>query len=419
MIVFFIFYQLAQLFFFPFVILYLALRKVKGKTVFGNILHRFGFVPKADPTRPVFWFHAVSVGEVLSIQTLIEKVKQEIPYAFCYLTCITPTGKQMAEQKLAADQVSFLPFDFLLPMLLAYHRIRPRALVIVEADLWPNLIMLAHYKKIPTYLVNARMNKKSQNRYERLKRFLVPLLDTFDKIYAQSDYDVKMFKNLGVLPNKLSVLGNIKAANVFTKWKHVQKVSSQNTTSLLVGCLHPGELDIYLNLFKKLKPIYPDISLILAPRHFHWKEKLIRKTQETGFSFFVWDETNKPTQSLDILLVCKLGELFNLYQQATLYFLGGTFVPIGGHNLLEPAVWGVATIVGPHHQNCHVIVQQLEKENGVIIANDEKMLLESVTKLLANKEQRKQLGNNAKKWLEAEAKEVETKLQELVEVLKK
>ena len=416
----FVCYQIIHILALPIVAGYLILRKIKKKPVFGNFFERIGLAPHGCVShecvsriknKKVIWFHAVSVGEVLSLQAIIEKIKKNSPKTVCYLTVGTITGKKIAQEKLNADVVSFLPFDFLLFMWLAYKRINPSKIIIVEAEIWPNLLMLAHFKKIPVYLINARMSERSKPRYHRFKRILLPLFNIFTKIYTQSEYDKKEFENFGIKEEKLEVLGNIKIHNVLEKHKNFNKkdlfesglnppVEGEETV-LLAGSIHPGEEEIYLNLYKKLKTKFSNLKIIIAPRHFHWQEELVKKVTETGHSFFIWDEKNKITQedykNSDIILVCTLGELFGLYKHADIFYLGGTFVPKGGHNLLEPAVWSTPTIIGPHYFNNTVIAQELIKHNGLMVAQNELELEEKTRELL---DAQPVLGKNARAWLE-------------------
>lgn len=424
MVIYFIFYQFIHYCLLPFFIYYLIWRKLRGKPVFGSLKERLGFIPRPQQKDYVIWLHAVSVGEVLSIEALINQIKERIPYATCYLTVGTPTGKKIAEEKLAVDHVSYLPYDLLPTMLLAYHRIKPKKIIIVEAEIWPNLLMLAKFFSIKTFLINARISQRSRKRYHRFKRFLLPLFQIFETIYTQSQYDLEEFVAFGVPEERLQVLGNIKAYNVLEKLEG-QTAQKPEQKTLLVGSIHPGELDIYLNLYNKLKQTYPELRLILAPRHFHWQDELIRKVEELEFPFAVWTDKegttfgeditlkHPPSQPWDILLVCKLGELFHLYQDASVYFLGGTFVPIGGHNLLEPAAWGRPTIIGPHAQNCAITARGLKKAEALYQANNEQELFKKTEELLINDSLRKTMGSNARTWLEQEAEAVEASLESL------
>jgi 3-deoxy-D-manno-octulosonic-acid transferase len=401
MILYFVIYQIIEILLSPVFVGYLFFRKIKKKSVFGSLNERIGLVPKVSRGKKTIWFHAVSVGEVLSLQSLVEKIKKKDPDIICYLTVGTVAGKKIAQEKLPVDIVSFLPFDFFLFMMLAFRRIKPTQLIIVEAEIWPNLLMLAHFKKIPTYLINARISERSKKRYTFGKKFLLPLFNIFEKIYTQSEKDRNEFTCFGLDKDKVESLGNIKAATVLEKQKKIVSRDKKNRENLLVGSIHPGELDIYLNLFEKLKRDYPNLQLTLAPRHFHWKEELIKKVE-------------KNTYKKDIILICQMGKLFELYQDASIYFLGGTFVPIGGHNLLEPAAWATTTIVGPYHHNSAEIVNDLTRLNGIVIAKNKFILEEQVRKFLTNNELRKNTGNNARLWIENEGAQITKRLDLLV-----
>ncbi|MBY0353317.1 hypothetical protein K2W90_03030 [Candidatus Babeliales bacterium] len=469
----FVAYQCLQMVILPIVGLYLVLRRFKGKPVFGNVAQRFGLVPRVSSSKKSLWLHAVSVGEILAVQQLVADLKQKNPDAVCYVTTGTVAGYQMACKFLGADVVSFLPFDFFLPMVMAFKRIRPKALMIVEADLWPNLIMVARWFKIPLYLLNARVNPRSKKRMKLFKWLYAQLLNAFEHVFAQSQDDVQAFEELGVSATKLSVLGNIKAFNVVAKRDQLRPILRQaqdvratpelclthqdgltafrpeppyvlslskdkgaavvrNHLVLLVGSVHAGELDHYLKLFVTLKPLYPSLKLVLAPRHFNWLAQLRASTAATGYASLVWDEhcaqlnnaadpvreiAENILQQYDIVSVCVLGKLFGLYQLADIFFLGGTFVPVGGHNLLEPAVWGKPCIVGPYHANCQDHADRLEQHQALVKVADYNELEQQVRLLLEHAERRVQAGANAANWLGSEAVMVKKNLDQLFKQL--
>jgi 3-deoxy-D-manno-octulosonic-acid transferase len=442
----FILYQLLQIITLPLLGIYLSIRRIKKKSAFGNLKERLGIVPSIHPVCPQpIWIHAVSVGEILSIQNLVDQIKEK-KNAKCYVTTGTPTGKNIAQKNLNANQISFLPFDFLPSMLLAFKRIKPSAIIVVEAETWPNFLILAKWLRIPIYSLNARISKRSESKYQKLKFIFKPLFNIFTKIFVQSKEDKTNFEKLGIDTNKLSVLGNIKALNVLAKIKspHTSTNTKQavankkNITSplilsdftcktnkivsknFLVGSLHPGELDIHLNNFIHQKKNNPNLKLIIAPRHFHWKEELINKVKKTDFSFYCWNENSDKVniaqvlQSNDILLVCKLGELFGLYQYCNIFFLGGTFVPVGGHNLLEPAVWAKPSIIGPYYQNCKDIANKLEQHKALIKAKNLVELSKQTEKLLLDLNKLEKMSTNAQAWLQNEARLVENNLNILI-----
>ena len=428
----FVLYQLFQIICLPFLCVYLIIRRIKGKQTIGNLKERLGFIPKTLQSKKIIWLHAVSVGEILSIQNLIDQIKQKIPNSICYVTTGTIAGKEIAKKSLNADFISFLPYDFLPTIFLAFKRIKPTSIIIVEAETWPNFLMLSKFFKIPSYLINARISQRSKDRYQKLKFVFKQLFSIFKIIFVQSKTDKINFQNLGISPEKLQILGNIKTFNVLAKKEKLVKEKPQTYSyqpqfkTLIVGSIHPGELDIYLNLFKNLKTAFPDLKLILAPRHFHWKNELVSKVENSSFKFFLWDEaikedfsfiTNEMFKTNDILLVCKLGELFKLYQLCNIFYLGGTFVPVGGHNLLEPAVWAKTSIIGSFYQNTKDIADKLEKEHGLIKVKNEQELLENSKKLLQNNQLLNEMNKNSYQWLIKESQVVENNLENLIKNL--
>ncbi len=409
--------------------MYLGLRWWRGKPVFGVFHERMGFVPKAPQGKKIIWIHAVSVGEVLATQELVVKIKQHDPTTWVYLTTGTPGGKKMACEYLSADTVSFLPFDFLPFVLLGFSRIKPAKLIIIEAELWPNLLMVAALKRIPAYLVNARIIQSSAYKNSFRKALVVPMLRTFKHIYAQTAQEKEAFESVGVDAGRVSDLGNIKAFNVLVKKNALTLAvrpdgatrveGSDGGLTLLVGSLHQPELILYLDLFKALKPTFPTLKLILAPRHFHWQGALVQAIKKLGVSYVLVDNPTIPvTQELldknDIVLICTIGKLFEVYPLADLFFLGGTFVPIGGHNLLEPAMWGNPTIVGPYYHNSQVIADELEQVGGLVKVMSPEKLIETVTALLKDPRALAKRGACAGLWLEQAAKQVEQHVDEFV-----
>lgn len=422
----FITYQLIQIIILPLFPIYLIIRKIKKKPVFGNFKERIGLIPKNKSKKKTIWIHAVSVGEILSIQNLIDQIKKKVPNSICYITTGTITGKKIAKKNLNYDYLTFLPYDFLLPIFVAFNRIKPNRLIIVEAETWPNLIYLAIYLKVPIYMINARISKQSEKKYELLRFLYRSLLKKFSLILTQSKYDTQKFKSLGI-KTEIITAGNIKTLNVLTKKNKIEKLLIKNKyPTLLLGSIHPGEIDIYINLYKKLKSKIIDLKIIIAPRHFHWKNELIKKIKETNYSFYLWEKNNLQINSInnkfkeiDILLVCKLGELFKLYQLADIFYLGGTFIPIGGHNLLEPAVWTKPSVIGPYYSNCSDIAKKLESINGIIKVNNEIELYNKSNELLKNPKSKKRVGINSYNWLKKEAFNINEKINQLIEQLNK
>lgn len=441
------FYQILTFLMLPAIFVYLLWRKLQGKN-FGAVADRLGFVARPASDRPVVWVHAVSVGEVLSVEHVIADLRAT--GACVYLTVGTSSAFALA-RNLGADQLAYLPLDLLPCLLIAFRRIRPAFLVVVEAELWPNLLMLAALKNVPRFLLNGRVSHRPGRLRALGRRIITSCYFLLDHLFVQSNRDQAIMLQLKIPYQKITVLGNIKAYNVWKKREIKEKLAGGNahvltvstthqpnstlhhftgdTRVLLVGSLHPGELAVYLNLFRSLQPTFPKIKMIIAPRHFHWQAILRTQIQNTGLTAYFWTPTNdlpSPELSIaqrvtnilathDMLLVCRLGFLFDLYPLADLFFLGGTFVPVGGHNLLEPAAWGVPSIIGPHHQNSKDTANALEMAGGLIKVDTEAHLLTVTLDLLKNNSTRQLMSSKTIDWIKTESTKTKQGLDKLIQ----
>lgn len=414
----FILYQLLQVSLAPFIFFYLLYRVIKKKPTIGVLTHRLGFVPRNEHP-PAVWIHAVSVGETLATEYFIQDlIKQK---HIVYLTGGTAGARQVSKD-FQASYRAYLPFDFMPCIILAFWRIKPKALIILEGDWWPNLIMVAKLLHIPVYGLNARVTPRYGIRAFLFKNMSRILLLHINKLIVQTQNDATLFKKAGIEPTKIEVLGNIKAYNVAAK-RHALKLSKKNTPwpVLMMGSVHPGEIKDFLGSYAFLKLRYPRLKCIIAPRHLHWLEELIELASEQGNTFVLKakpDEAFLETLAThDIIIGGALGIMFELYAYASLFYLGGTFVKVGGHNLLEPAVWGIASLVGPHHQNCLDTLQHLRSVGAGFIAPTASSLQEQSASLLANLAELEERGAAAGQWLALEAAQCEKALKEFANEL--
>ena len=417
----FVAYQLLQLVLLPILPPIIALgqyRRLKR----GSYWHksRLGLIPACPRDKKILWIHAVSVGEALSVQELIRLIKHENPTVWCHLTVGTTSAHKIALSQIPADSISFLPYDLFPCMLLGYWQIQPHTLIVVEGDLWPNLIMFAKVFNVPAFLLNARISKRSEGRFRQLAPLISTMLNTFNHIFTQSSAERDRFISIGVDSARLSALGDIKTFNVVAKKEALPTIPSASQTFdvLLAGSIHPEEELVYLTLFNALKSTFPKLKLILAPRHFHWRSTLEQKITAAGLTYGVWDERSinfnltTELEKHDVVAVCKMGELFKLYPHATLFYLGGTFVPVGGHNLLEPAVWGIPSIVGPYRAFCAATLEELLKHDAARGVQTEAELLSMSRELLNNHTLAERLGTHAQQWTKKEAQQVYTTLRQ-------
>lgn len=413
---------------FPVIALYIIYRQRTSPLRGIHLKERLGLVPrisqKAQPSR-IIWIHAVSVGEMNSIQAFVDRLKQTHPLTVVYLTTGTLAAKKIAQKTHKADYISMLPYDFLPCMMLAFWRINPSVLITVEAEWWPNLIFLNRLVNVPIYGLNSRLSARSVNRYKQFSWLTRQLFSCFSHLFVQTENDVTNFIHCGAKPEALTTLGNLKAYNVaIAHQQTLIKPQPHHRPTLLVGSLHEGEWSVYQELFKTVKASIPTLRMIIAPRHFTWQQRLEADLATLPYVSIIITPTTPETSATiieksdaDIIAVCRLGELFSLYPYADLYFLGGTFVPVGGHSLLEPAVWGIPTIVGPHIFMTTHIAHQLEQAGGLFKANSTAAAFRLTQYLLINHAARKAAGHQAQDWLIHEAKKVGQHLEQLIQLL--
>ncbi len=437
----FLVYQFVQLLIIPIIIPYTFVTQINEQEVITLVTEQAGFVPQTDSSQHVVWIHGLNAGEILSVQALVEKIKSEIPGSACYITASTEEGKSIASKKIKADYVSMLPHDNIALMSLAFARINPTAIIVLEHEVWPTMVMHAHMKNIPIYLLNAQMTSCTAKNLQNNNALYRNLFSNFSEIFAQSMHDKKLFEEAGIASHTVTSLGNIKAFNVMPKKEslllgHESTLKQFNqikqSTVMLVGSVHKGEFDYYLDVFTTLKKDNPTLKLILAPRFKDWQDELIQKVTLTKLPFFVWSDGALNVSNLgelvselgqkvladhDIVVVNTFGMLFMLSAITDFYFPGGTFVPVGGHNVLEPAAWGNPMIIGPHDENTREIVNVLAEQKAIIKVQTGEELLEQTQILLKDQKKRHRLGGRALEWITLESVYVEAGLEKVVSLI--
>lgn len=419
LLLFFIGYQCLQVVALPFIVFFITWRKWKGKKTFGIAAHRFGWVPR-NTGQASIWIQAVSVGETLAAEYFIKDLAHNGQSV--YLTSGTTSAAQISKNFRTTHR-AYLPFDYLPCILLAFWRIKPKALIIIEGDWWPNLVMVSRLLRVPVYGLNARVTNHTPLRRLMFKIMSRSIIRNCTKLFVQTDADAQAFANNGINAKKIQVLGNIKAFNVAAKLKalHLQKHALPFPV-LMAGSIHPGEADIFLGCFGALKRQFPTLKLIVVPRHLHWLDELTKEAWDLGNVFVLRSKPDatfaKTLADNDIIIGGSLGIMFELYAYASLFYLGGTFVHVGGHNLLEPAVWGIASIVGPNHANCADTLQYLQQHGAGFVAKNGATLLEQSAKLLSDPTRLATTGAAAARWLEEDAQRCDKALQQFVAQLR-
>jgi 3-deoxy-D-manno-octulosonic-acid transferase len=379
----------------------------------GYWAERFGSIPFRETRPGAIWVHAVSLGETLAVAGLIEELQRAFPERKIYLSHVTPAGREAGEKRLPSIAGRFyLPLDWRWAARKALARIRPSLLVIVETELWPNLLRAAAEAGARVAIVNARMSKRSLRGYRLARPFLRRVLANVDEICAQTEEDAERFRQLGAPPERVRMVGNLKfdaqppQLGDFARALRAALRRAQRGPVLVAASTMPGEEPLVLQAWDLIQARYPKALLILAPRHparFAEVNQDLARAQR-GFVRRTTLPVEEPALSSQlastaILLLDSIGELAGVFELADMVFIGGSLVPTGGHNLLEPAYWSKVIAFGPHMENFRDIAKLfLDAGAAIQIRNPEE--LAHATWLLENKEARERLGAAARQVLE-------------------
>jgi 3-deoxy-D-manno-octulosonic-acid transferase len=368
---------------------------------------RLGGLPARPGERPV-WVHAASVGEVLCTLPLIRRIRKACPSVPIVLTTMTRTGNETARRQVPeAERICFLPFDHPLTLRRGFGRIGPRLLLIAETELWPNLLGLCRRKGVPVVLFNGRISNRSFKRYLALRFFFARCLGCVSAFLMQTEEDRLRITVLGAPPERAAAAGNIKfdqAPPAFTEEEAAGVGRSlgvgEDGPVLIAGSTHPGEEEIVLSLFMALREEHPGLVLILAPRHLQRLDEVERLLKAKQVS---WRRRTAPAGqdgSARVILLDTMGELGKLYALATLVFVGGSLVPVGGHNPLEPLLFGKAVLFGPHMFNFREMARLLVEGGGAVQVRDAEGLEAEAGRLLRDEAVRREMGDRGKRLLE-------------------
>jgi len=365
---------------------------------------RLGFVPRRlrnGAGRPTIWVHAVSVGEVLALGGLIPLLREQNPKYRLVLSTTTAAGQKLARERFGASEVFYFPLDFAFAIRPYFRLLKPEVIVVAETEFWPNFLRLARKSGTRVVVVNARISDRSFARYRRWRGLFRRVLKNVDRFLAQSDVDRGRLVEIGAPADRVSVSGNlkfdIKAPKVSPLIGQLQVAIKNSAASpvIVAGSTVEGEEPIVLEAFRRALKWYPNAALILAPRHPERWPAVIELLRASGLPW--WRRTEWTTDTPiagGIFLLDSIGELAALYHLATVAFVGGSLAPRGGHNILEPAHYGVPILVGPHNQNFRDIVEMFTRAGAVDIIEPEKFA-DELLHLLDMEQKRALLGRHA------------------------
>jgi 3-deoxy-D-manno-octulosonic-acid transferase len=375
---------------------------------------RFGLGAPLAGTGRGLWLHAVSVGEVQAAASLVAASRREWPALPLVVTSATPAGRTRARAACAVGvDTRYAPYDLPWCVRAALRRLRPALLVIMETELWPNLLNECRRAGVPVLIVSARLSSRSAARWSRFRRLLQPALEGSVTVAAQSSQDAERFISLGVPAARVRVCGNIKfdrmpAATVRAAGAALRERYAAARPLWVAGSTHAGEETAALEAHALVQSAQPAVLLVLAPRHrprFDEVAKLLdaRKARWLRHSEMSADPAGASAGGarIEVLLLDTIGELEDFYAAADVAFVGGSLVPIGGHNLLEPAALGVPTLAGPYLGNAPDVARLLTENGALRRVHDAASLGATVVELLGDTAARKHMAEAAQATLEA------------------
>jgi 3-deoxy-D-manno-octulosonic-acid transferase len=383
--------------------LYQILRHGKYRSGFAE---RIGKVPArliagpGVPERRVIWVHAVSVGEVLAVGGLVEQMRRHFPRYRVLVSTTTDTGQELARKRFGEENVFYFPMDFTFAIQPYMQALQPELVVLAETEFWPNFLRLAHRSGARIAVVNARISDRSWPRYQRFRWALRRMLAHVDLFLAQTQEDSARLQSIGAEQGRVQVTGNLKFdVNLPSPPPIVESLrrslAAEGAGPVLVcGSTVEDEEPPLLKAFKNLRVAHPRAVMILAPRHPERFDEVAILLQQSGTQSVRRSLWQGEQLAGGVLLVDTIGELAALYALADVAFVGGSLVPRGGHNIIEPAQHGVAIVTGNHTENFRDIVALFQSRDAVRIVGLAELPL-TLMQLLADDAERRTLGRNA------------------------
>ena len=383
--------------------LYGLYKKKTGKPSVGRRWkEHFGVTPPLRTSEQPIWIHAASVGEVLAITPLIKQIKRSTPDMAILLTTTTPTGAKQAESLRQWVEHRYAPLDFPFALSRFLNCVEPKQLLIVETELWPNMLHAAAKRNIPVHLVNARLSEKSYRGYRKIARLFKSMAEDLTGVICQCQDDMQRFAQLGVAEEKLKISGSIKFdisinRNILEAGAGLRSAISTHRPVWIAASTHQGEDEIILDAHKKVVDQFPQSLLILVPRHPE-RFSAVKQLAEQQFRTVARTETNTISPDVEVYIGDTMGEMLTLMGASDVCFMGGSLLgkKVGGHNLLEPAALGLPILTGPSFYNFTDITHSLCHVGSCTITPDAARIASHVITLITNPILRKELGAKAK-----------------------
>ncbi|HAK54656.1 MAG TPA: 3-deoxy-D-manno-octulosonic acid transferase [Acidobacteria bacterium] len=408
-------YSFLTLVFFIIVSPYFAYQALRYRKYIGSLRQRLGYLPVSFNLdgEPSIWIHAVSVGEVLAARALLPELRECYPSLRLFMSTTTMTGQRLARQNLQGlDGVFYFPFDLSFIVNRTLRLVRPKLFIMMETEIWPNLLRACRRQGVKTMLVNGRISARSFPRYRAIRPLFRHVLEQIDRYCAQGNESAQRLIDLGADPARVIVTGSLKFDSLEPPTARPALQSrdrvlryfrmSERRHVVVAASTLKGEEAPVLRAFARVKRSAADALLIIAPRHPQRFDDVVRLVESTGFS--VARRTDLPIDSeprMDVVVLDTIGELARLYQVATVVFVGGSLVDAGGHNILEPAVFGKPIVFGPQMQNFQEIAEAFVASNAACQVRSEREFEEALMALLADPARRAGLGAAARALVES------------------
>jgi 3-deoxy-D-manno-octulosonic-acid transferase len=406
-------------------------RRGNWRTGFFQRFGEYGSnIRQSITNRHIIWMHAVSVGEMNICVQVIRALEPRMPNMKVVVSTTTTTGMGELHKRLPAHVTKiYYPIDRSKYVINALAAIHPHAIVLVESEIWPNFIWQAHGRRIPLFLINARLSARSYPRYRKLGFLFRSLFQSFTAVGAQTEADAAKLHDLGCKPDAVHVCGSLKFDAVQTEGRPGLDASAllaqigvpPSALVIVAGSTHAGEEDLLASIYERLGLKYPNLFLVLVPRHFERCDRVAEQLAKRKLSFILRSEITPETRyeagGIQCLLVNTTGELMNFYQPATVVFVGKSLTAHGGQNPIEPAALGKPVVFGPHMQNFTDVTKLFLAGDGAIQVRDAAELEKTFDRLLSSPERRADLGQNALTIVRANQGAVSRTIDMLVEHL--
>lgn len=401
---------------YPFIAAYLAVRKSRGKEDLNRFGERMGFASMPRPEGKLVWLHGASVGETLSMLPLIGKIQELYPSVHVLVTSGTVTSAQLMEKRLSGNAFhQYVPIDCMPQVKRFVDHWKPDLVLWLESEFWPNILSVISERKIPLMLVNGRVSDKSFERWKKMPKFSSQIQKMFVKSFGQTQEDADRLKAIGA--ENTACVGNIKFASapLPVDEEELKRMKKQIgfRACWTAGSTHAGEDEVVADTHKAIKEKIPDVLTVIAPRHPKRADEIEEIFKKAGLTVARRSRKEEITKQTDIYLADTIGEMGLFYRLGEVAFVGGSMIPFGGQNIIEPARLSKAVVCGQYMMNFREIVARAKENDALFVAENNAELAQALIDLLTDKKLLSKKQKNAQTFAEAESNVLDRLMPEL------